>query len=144
MPSIGKQTLNIKFSNLFNDPCFRFSELPRKQQFLPLLASSSSTRKGTISQFFSTTNCITCDNQCHQKICSTCRQDTQKTVLALSEKITSLERKTAQLQAICESCCRRQFEIDCVSLDCPVLYTSIKVKRDYKQVELFREMLNEF
>ena len=103
-----------------------------------------STRKGTISQFFSTTNCATCDNQCHQNICLSCRNDSQKAVLALSEKIFSLEQKMSAIKKICESCCRRNNDTECISLDCPVLYALVKAKRDYKQVEFYREILDEF
>lgn len=124
----------------------RFAELPRRQQFIPLMAASGSslTKKGTISQFFSTSNCATCDKQCHQSICGDCRRDSQKTVLTLTAKISALERKTSSLKRICDSCCRRTFETDCISLDCPVLYSFVKAKRDYKQIEFYRELLDEF
>lgn len=125
---------------------FRFAELPRRQQFIPPVTSTTSlsTRKGTISQFFSTTTCVTCDNQTHQNICARCRSDSQKTVLVITEKILNLERKAATIKAICESCCRRGFDTDCISLDCPVLYTSIRAKRELNQVELYRDILEEF
>lgn len=122
----------------------RFSELPRRQQFIPLLTASSMTRKGTISQFFNTTTCVTCDSQCQQKVCSSCREDPQKIVLELSERINDLERKVAQIKDICESCCKRSFETNCISLDCPVIYSLVKAKRDFKQVELYQEILDEF
>lgn len=48
------------------------------------------------------------------------------------------------VKSICESCCRRAFETECISLDCPVLYALVKAKRDYKQVEFYREILDEF
>jgi DNA polymerase zeta len=130
----------------FNSFHHRFAELPRRQQFIPLIASSSTfgSKKGTISQFFSTTTCPTCDNQSHQSVCSECRRDSQKTVLALSEEIFNLERKAAEINSICESCCMRSFDIDCQSLDCPVLYASVRAKRNVKQVQYYREILDEF
>lgn len=124
----------------------RFAELPRKHQLMPLIAPtiSDATRKGTISQFFSTTNCACCDNQCHQKVCAECRKDRLKTVLALSEEVFSLERKAAEIETICSSCCRRSHDTECISLDCPVLYARNKAKRELKQCSYFREILEEF
>lgn len=138
-------SLSIESFNLQN-VFYRFAELPRRQQFIPLMAasSSSSTRKGTISQFFTTTNCATCDNQSHQSVCGDCRSDSQKTVFTLTRKIGALEQRTSSLKRICDSCCRRSFETDCISLDCPVLYASVKAKRDHKQIKFYRDILDEF
>lgn len=65
-------------------------------------------------------------------------------MLDLTDKIWKLERKVEDLKAICQSCCRRGFEIDCVSLDCPVLYATFKAKLDAKQIEHLRGILDEF
>jgi DNA polymerase zeta len=122
-----------------------FAELPRRQHFIPLIASTTNvSRKGTISQFFSTSTCATCDNQCHQGICTSCRRNSQKTVLALTEKIFDLERKKHEIDKICESCCLRSFETDCESLDCPVLYSKVRADRDAKQIQYYRDILDEF
>ena len=131
--------------HLFISNYFRFAELPRRQQFIPLIASTTrSTKKGTISQFFSTSSCATCDKQCHQSICNDCKRDSQKTVLALSEKIFELERKKMEINRICDSCCLRSFDTDCESLDCPVLYARFRSDRDAKQIQYYREILDEF
>lgn len=133
----------MKSKSNINDS-HRFSELPRRQQFIPLMTSSMSTRKGTISKFFSTTNCATCEKQCHNKVCQECRNNSQKTVLDLTDKICKLERKVADLQSICQNCCRRGFEIECVSLDCPVLYATFKAKLDARQIDHYQGILDEF
>lgn len=146
MHSIGKFNSITKLNTWIDlQLFFRFAELPRRQQFIPLMSSATSTsKKGTISQFFSTANCVTCDNQCHQSICSSCRNNSQKSVFILSEKSLALEQKMSAIKSICESCCRRSFETECISLDCPVLYALVKAKRDYKQVDFYRDILDEF
>ncbi|CRK90677.1 CLUMA_CG004378, isoform A [Clunio marinus] len=124
-----------------------FTELPRCQQFIPLLGQQSkfdtTTRKGTISQFFSTSSCVTCENPCQENVCSNCKSDSQKTVLAITMKSLNMERKLSSIKSICDSCCRRNFDTDCISLDCPVLYASYRAKRDYKQVQYLREVLDD-
>lgn len=133
---------------LFSHFRCRFAELPRKQNFIPLLtnaAISFGKKKGTISQYFSTTNCATdCGNQCHKGLCPNCRTDPQKTTAILYEKIMNLDRKIHTIQSICQSCCRRSFDVECISLDCPVLYVSNKVKREFCQTDFYREILEEF
>lgn len=141
-----QNSIHIKFTKFCHFHHFRFKELPRRQQFIPLLAPSSTlaNKKGTISQFFSTTTCATCENQCHQNICNDCRKNSQKTIMTLSDKIFELERKAFEIESICKSCCQRSFENDCISLDCPVLYASNRAKRDLKQIEFYREIIDEF
>lgn len=122
-----------------------FAELPKRQQFIPLISATKQKDKnsGIISRFFATTSCVTCDNQTRDKICEPCRKNSQSTVLTLSEKIFKLERKSRGTRQICESCCRRSFDTDCISLDCPVLYASIGAERDAQQISIYQEVLDE-
>lgn len=84
-----------------------FAELPRKQQFIPMLIKSGDSlgdkKKSTISQYFSTTSCAAdCGQQCRNEagICENCRSQPQKTVALLSEKIFQLERKAFTVQKV--------------------------------------------
>lgn len=78
----------------------RMANLPRKTQLLSSFALTSVadnlqiSKKSTISQYFSTTNCIAeCGSQTRKGICENCRQKPQKTMLILQSKITKLERR---------------------------------------------------
>ncbi|CRK90678.1 CLUMA_CG004379, isoform A [Clunio marinus] len=64
----------------------------------------TTTRKGTISQFFSTSSCVTCENPCQENLCSKCKSDSQKTVLAITMKSLNMERKLSTIKSICCSC----------------------------------------
>lgn len=76
------------------------TNLPRKTQLLSSFALTSVaenlkiSKKSTISQYFSTTNCITeCGNQTRKGICENCLQQPQKSLVILHDKITKLERR---------------------------------------------------
>lgn len=79
-----------------------FAELPRKQQFVAFMTNVlADGKKGTISQYFSTTSCvIECGNQCINGVCSACRSKPQRTVTILADKIFHLERKRFQTQKV--------------------------------------------
>lgn len=108
------------------------------------IRSKSNVKKSTISQYFSTTNCATdCGEQTQNGICAKCQQQPHKTSVILSRKIIELERKNVMAQRLCESCCGRSNHIDCNSLDCSVLFVRNDWKREYKQVQYFRELLEQ-
>jgi DNA polymerase zeta len=122
-----------------------FAELPKRQQFIPLISTTKKNNKnnGIISKFFATSSCLTCENQTRDKICENCRTNSQSTVVKLSEKVFNLERKSEGIKEICKSCCKRDFDFDCISLDCPVLYSSNQAQRKANQIVIYREVLDE-
>lgn len=146
----------------------RFADLPRKSQYLlsfqatipstkvgtlrsllqsnPPIAEQGASKKSTISQYFSTTNCVCdCGGQTQAGICSKClrAENRQKSTLIISDKICQLDRKVNLCQEICSSCCGRAFQTKCTSLDCPVLFMLNRWQRDSKQMDYFRQLLAE-
>lgn len=126
----------------------RFADLPRTYQSLTMTSTASTiitknnAKKSTISQYFSTTSCvIDCGEQTQNGICANCQRQPHKSAVILSLKVTHLERKFSMAQRLCESCCGRSYHTDCNSLDCPVLFVSNTWKRENKQLEYFRELL---
>ncbi|XP_037034601.1 DNA polymerase zeta catalytic subunit isoform X2 [Bradysia coprophila] len=127
-----------------------FADLPRTYQSLAMTSTASTViaknnaKKSTISQYFSTTSCvIDCGEQTQNGICANCQRQPHKSAVILSLKATHLERKFNMAQRLCESCCGRSYHTDCNSLDCPVLFVSNTWKRENKQLEYFRELLEE-
>lgn len=103
-----------------------------------------SGKKSTISQYFNSTNCITeCGRQTKQGICEECLKDSQKVVVSIFEKMSTIERSCESIKEICRSCCQRKDNISCQSLVCPVLYV-LKIKeRKYNQILLLQKLLSE-
>lgn len=126
---------------------YRFADLPRTYKSLTMTSTASTiaknaSKKSTISQYFSTTSCVSdCGEQTQNGICANCQRHPQKSAVILSLKVNNLERKFNMAQRLCASCCGRSYHIDCNSLDCPVLFVSNGWKRENKQVEYFRELL---
>lgn len=103
-------------------------------------------KKSTISQYFSTTNCVCeCGNQTQTGICTACLQleNQQRTVAVLTDKSFQLERKENICKKICQSCCNHSVEINCQSLDCPVLFVLNQWSRESRQTKFYRELLHE-
>lgn len=102
------------------------------------------SKKSTISQFFSTTNCVLdCGRQTKQGICSECNLLPSRCMIVLQSKISKLERSYLSTQQICQACCGRVGESKCGSLDCPVLYVLEVKHRDLKQISHYRNLLEE-
>jgi DNA polymerase zeta len=122
-----------------------FAELPKKQQALSIVnnLTSDKTRKGTISQFFNTTSCAICENQCEMNLCGSCRDNSQVSALILSDKILEIEKKYLGVRDMCKACCRRNINFKCISLDCPTLYSLSQINRDYQQAINLRTILSE-
>ncbi|XP_053962620.1 DNA polymerase zeta catalytic subunit isoform X2 [Anastrepha ludens] len=133
-----------------------FASLPRKLLIAPpvsaanqltssnSLAAANYSKKSTISQYFSVTNCITdCGRQTKDGICEKCELQPQRTFVTLHGKIAKIERGYQLIQQICQACCDRVGEISCCSLDCPVLYMSEVKRRDLQQIEHMRKLMAE-
>lgn len=99
--------------------------------------SNNLKKRSTISQYFSNTDCIIdCGRQTKKVICDQCKQQPQKVAFVLQSKMQSIERKFRQVELICQSCCGRQFETACTSLDCPILFSRTKRERKFQQLDL--------
>lgn len=150
-----------------------FADLPRKSQYLLSLNVASNVmskantnentskaplvrgvggvliaapKKSTISQYFSTTNCVCdCNGHTHSGICSNCLQPNrrQQSALILNDKCMQLERKLNLCTEICGSCCGQIVDSTCISLDCSVLFMLNRWKRETKQIHFYRQLIDE-
>lgn len=139
-----------------------FTDLPRKSQlFLSLDIASNimknkidqsvdhlndATKKSTISQYFSSTNCVCdCGKRTHHGICSMCLEPNrrQESALILAEKCRQLERKLTLCLNICTSCCNQSIDSKCISLDCSVLFMLNRWIRDSKQIQFYRQLIDQ-
>lgn len=112
----------------------------------PFFGENRVAKKSTISQYFSTSTCVCdCGGQTKNGICPDCLQPKrrQRSALILSDKIYKLERKLQLCEEICRSCFGRAFNIDCTSLDCPVLFMRNRRQRDAREIDHFRQLLVE-
>lgn len=99
---------------------------------------------GTISQFFTSTNCLVdCGRQTKDSVCSFCQKDPQRAVLILETKAMRLERGLLTTLQLCQACCGRVGDISCDSLDCPVRFVLERKRRDTDQMLLLRCVLED-
>ncbi|KAH8372951.1 hypothetical protein KR009_008781 [Drosophila setifemur] len=126
-----------------------FASLPRKLLMTPAVGMASEVAggkgaKSTISQYFSTTNCvIDCGRQAFAGICTDCLKNASLCVVTLSDKMARLERGYQLTRQICQTCCGRLGDLQCDSLDCPVRYVLEGKRRDLQQIGHFRKLLEE-
>ncbi|XP_052901869.1 DNA polymerase zeta catalytic subunit isoform X2 [Anopheles moucheti] len=134
-----------------------YNELPRKTLMLhntggvPVadskllaIADQQAHKKVTISQYFSTTNCIVdCGKQTQHGVCKDCRQQPQRALVHVMNKVNKLERKLELTEKMCRSCCQRTFETGCISLDCPVVFSLNRRTVEFKQVQYYRDLIEQ-
>ncbi|KAH8370569.1 hypothetical protein KR093_004143 [Drosophila rubida] len=126
-----------------------FSNLPRKLLMTPALSTAGElmnrgSAKSTISQYFSTTSCIIdCGRQTKAGICSECARNPSKCVVTLQARLAQLERGHRLTQQICQACCGRLGELQCGSLDCPVLYVLEVKRRELQQMPHIRQQIEQ-
>ncbi|XP_053670865.1 DNA polymerase zeta catalytic subunit [Anopheles nili] len=102
-------------------------------------------KKSTITQYFSTTNCITdCGKQTQLGICENCRKQPQRALAYVMSNVNKLERKLELTKKMCGSCSQRTFDTGCISLDCPVVYSLNRCMLECKQAQYFRDLVEEF
>lgn len=128
---------------------FRFEEL-RQNKLLKFedvvltkdILNENQKKRSTISQYFSNTECIAdCGRQAKKVICDQCKKEPQKVAYVVQSKMRIIERKFRQVEQICQSCCGRQHETTCSSLDCPVLYVRTKRQRKFQQLDFLDDCL---
>jgi DNA polymerase zeta len=122
-----------------------FAELPKKHSMILSINSSNQNlvRKGTISQFFNSTNCVTCERVCDKGICESCEKNSQHTCFVLSNKVQEIENKFMAVREMCKACCGRGFNFKCISLDCPTLYSLTQINREFQQLDSYRNILDQ-
>lgn len=105
---------------------------------------TTAAKKSTISQYFSTTNCVCeCGEHTQNGICSGCLEPRriQQSVVILNDKCMQLERKLNLCLEMCSTCCGQLVDSKCKSLDCSVLFMSNRWKRESKQINFYRQLL---
>lgn len=112
-----------------------YSGLPKKQ-LLNLHTIAPNKRKATIAQYFRSVQCLACGVLTPLTLCQDCQLTPSHSLSLLSQNIGKLERKYQILQKICDSCCGRNYETDCVSLDCPVFFRRHQAKNDKMQTNI--------
>lgn len=122
-----------------------YHELPRIQKAASAAHTELEGRKGTISQYFTTLHCPVCDELTQYGICNKCRSQPQHVAVILNQEIRELERKQEQLVQICKNCtgCFDR-QIQCVSLNCPVLFKLSRVSRELSKAPYLRQLLDQF
>ncbi|XP_018398536.1 PREDICTED: DNA polymerase zeta catalytic subunit [Cyphomyrmex costatus] len=118
-----------------------YKEISHRSNFDNVAHLGGDNPKSTILQFFSSTSCITCGEQTNKEICPDCLLQPNRTVLVLLEKIKQLERNYQQITTICHSCIRRLGDVECVSLDCPVLYRMAQARKELAQVSYMNNII---
>ncbi|XP_050510996.1 DNA polymerase zeta catalytic subunit isoform X2 [Diabrotica virgifera virgifera] len=133
--------INRCFNLLGVDLNIWFNQMPRKKtQYLP--GSTTPKKKSTISQYFSTSNCVSCEEQTQTGICEQCQARPQTTMVTLMEKMRNWERNSQNILMVCQSCISSPTEVKCISLDCPVYYRRIQTSRDEQQTTYIRQLLS--
>ncbi|KYM93032.1 DNA polymerase zeta catalytic subunit [Atta colombica] len=118
-----------------------YKEISHHSNFNNIAHLRGDNPKSTIRQFFSSASCIICEEQTNKEICPDCLLQPSRTVLVLLEKIKQLERNHQQITAICHSCIGRLGNIECVSLDCPVLYRMAQARKELAQVSYLNSII---
>ncbi|GCC38166.1 hypothetical protein chiPu_0016678 [Chiloscyllium punctatum] len=137
--------LNRVFSLIGIDVFSWYHELPRVQKAFSTARNEQDGRKGTISQYFTTLHCPVCDELTQLGICSKCRSNPQQVAVILHREIQEWEWKQSQLLKICRNCTGSvDRQVQCVSLDCPVLYKLFSVNRDLTKAPYLRQLLDQF
>ncbi|XP_076439367.1 DNA polymerase zeta catalytic subunit-like, partial [Babylonia areolata] len=118
-----------------------YSDMPKVVRLTaPLVAPTS--KQGTISQYFVTSDCLVCERQTKEAVCPSCRQDPQMVALTLATRCANFETVQHRLAQVCQTCMGVQDSTQpCVSLDCPVLFRRHLATLDLARADLHREAL---
>lgn len=83
-----------------------------------------------IDKFFSSGLCLVCRKFVNGNLCEVCKDDPQKTVLAIMTSMNHKEKKLKKLMEVCRGCTGSFNEILCSSLDCPIYYSKLKLQHE--------------
>lgn len=125
-----------------------YHELPRVQRAWSVTGSGrgeEGTKKGTISQYFTTLHCPVCDELTQLGVCVRCRAEPQCVAVHLNQDLRLWESQQDQLLKICRSCSgSAERQVPCVSLDCPILYKLSRVNRHLSRGPYLRQLVEQF
>ncbi|XP_067240784.1 DNA polymerase zeta catalytic subunit isoform X3 [Chanodichthys erythropterus] len=148
---IAKQILPplARIFNLIGVDVFSwYHELPRVQKAWSSAGSGGGdegTRKGTISQYFTTLHCPVCDELTQLGVCEHCRAEPQRVAVHLHQELRLWENQQDQFLKVCRSCSgSAERQVPCISLDCPILYKLSRVNRHLSRGPYLRQLLEQF
>ncbi|XP_029174369.1 DNA polymerase zeta catalytic subunit [Nylanderia fulva] len=118
-----------------------YKEISHRTSFSNIAHLGEDNTKSTIRQFFSSVACVACGEQTNKEVCPECLSQPSRTILVLLQKIRQLERNQQQIAAICHSCIGRLGDIECLSLDCPILYRMSQARKELKQVSYINNII---
>uniref|UniRef100_A0A2H8TGZ7 DNA polymerase n=1 Tax=Melanaphis sacchari TaxID=742174 RepID=A0A2H8TGZ7_9HEMI len=122
-----------------------YSELPRKYNFhFPDITTTTINRKQTLSQYFFSQNCILCNKLSQHGFCEQCQQNPQYLIVQLNHLLSKWTKKQDDLKTICRSCCGRNFELKCNSLNCQIYYSSQQAAKDMQQYSYINNIRQNF
>ena len=94
------------------------------------LPATSATVSATIVGYFDSNNCVLCDKQCRGLLCDECLGDRASAMTVLSTRRRLVEQRYDAIVRHCMRCADvRDGPVECRSLDCPNLYSRIKLAR---------------
>ncbi|XP_064489421.1 DNA polymerase zeta catalytic subunit-like isoform X2 [Ornithodoros turicata] len=121
--------LNRVFNLLGTDVLKWYSELPRQVE------SVTTGSKGSICHYLVPQVCPACKSQTAkgEVLCSSCKDFPQYPAIVLGNRVRTVQKAFDDICQICSSCMGFVDTNVCVSLDCPVLYRSVRADRDVQE-----------
>lgn len=120
-----------------------YDEMPKVQRIrrvdanLQLLGQSKDLMSKTLESYLKTSLCLVCKEKLEFEgaICPKCMADKPLSLLSLRQRLNNEERKTLDIQKVCQSCSGLSpvDEVRCDSKDCPVFYTRTRQNAHLKR-----------
>lgn len=81
----------------------------------------------------------------YEELCPRCLWNPDKAILSLSNRVKKLERRLVDTHRVCSSCTGAAMseQIECMSIDCPWLYSRKKAEDKVDQVARLQELIKQ-
>ena len=131
-----------KFKIIFLN--FRFHDLPRLSPSSVPSFELVNLRKATISQYFSSSLCLLCDEPIVSSgLCASCASNQQTSAFLLNAMQRLREKDEKELLEMCRSCTGNvRIQHNCLSLDCVVLFKRVKALHHLQLINKYQEALD--
>ncbi|ORY95935.1 hypothetical protein BCR43DRAFT_531657 [Syncephalastrum racemosum] len=109
-----------------------YNDMPRN---LKAVVAYEAAQMSRIDQYYTSSHCLVCRKLCRtgQTLCQDCTKHPSETLYHLSMRQAETQKKLDHILRVCFTCSRTSPLDDthpCDSLDCPVLYSRMKARRD--------------
>lgn len=119
-----------------------YNDMPKVIRMAPSTLPAHDTKQGTISQYFVTSDCLVCERQTKQPVCTVCVKDPQLVAVTLASRSSFWESVHDHLSQVCFTCMGTQDSSQpCVSFNCPVLFRRHLATIDLTRADQHREAL---